>query len=134
MSDYMYKHGVYWNLPMLNDKTCLELIEIFKLLGCNTYYYDESDEELDYKESNQTFHPRLTDNGWILEYIFTVDYFTEFVYFSIDIDTVNKLTNTIGYNLNMILSKLHPIVFSYVWYNGVDEPFPNEIKAFEIKM
>lgn len=46
--------------------------------------------------------------------------------FAIDVYTINSITLVVPKKLNI---SVKPIVFSYEWYNGLDEPFisPNNI-------
>lgn len=122
MSEYCYKAGVYWKLEFKKKMSTEELIEIFTKFGCEILYHDE-DGDIEFYEDNNKYYPRMTDDGLILEYIFSYMYGDCEGEFAISFDIVNKLTNYVKKLEQDLVIISDPVIFSYCWYTGVDEPF-----------
>ena len=137
MSGYAFKAGVYFPISGIGITKWnkAQIVEFFDKLDCVPEDYDpdniDEEEALYFEEEINKFHPRhiyIDDiNMWIIEYIMAWDNNDDDEpEFAIDIPTMESIAYTVSERLGI---SVRPVVFSYQWYTGTDEPFLMPKKA-----
>jgi hypothetical protein len=126
MSDEWFKAGIRFKLDTLSGKSIPEVEEFFRKMGIWSLNFREGDDSLTYIPKAGELHPRKENGNWYLEFIMILEHPYEYPEVFIDSLDVSSIREELI--MKIARSGLYPfvsdpVIFSYTWNTGTDEPF-----------